>query len=43
MKTESEKGRALLAMANGQQPFEMVSDEDLLGSNFDRISKIVPN
>ena len=30
-------------MANGQQPFEMVSDEDLLGSNFDRISKIVPN
>lgn len=43
IKTESEKGRALLAMANGQQPFEMVSDEDLLGSNFDRISKIVPN
>ena len=43
LKTESEKGRALLAMANGQQPFEMVSDEDLLGSNFDRISKIVPN
>ena len=39
----SERGRALLSLANGQQPFEMISDEDLLGSNFDKISKIVPN
>ncbi len=28
---------------NGSKPFEMASDEDLLGSNFDRISKILPN
>jgi len=25
------------------KPFEMASDEDLLNSNFDRISKILPN
>ena len=24
-------------------PFDMISDEDLLGSNFDKISKIFPN
>ena len=28
---------------NGAGPFDMVSDEDLLGSNFDKISKILPN
>ena len=28
---------------DGSKPFEMASDEDLLGSNFDRISKILPN
>ena len=26
-----------------QRPFEVASDEDLLASNFDRISKILPN
>ena len=25
------------------KPFEMASDDDLLNSNFDRISKILPN
>lgn len=28
---------------NDSRPFDMASDEDLLASNFDRISQILPN
>jgi len=29
--------------ASANRPFEMASDEDLLASNYDRISKILPS
>ena len=31
------------SVTDPNKPFEMASDEDLLNSNFDRISKILPN
>ena len=33
----------LQAMGENGQPFDVKSDEDLLKSDFDRISKILPN
>lgn len=30
-------------MPNDSRPFDVASDEDLLASNFDRISKILPS
>jgi len=35
-------GRPSTSHVNGHVPFEMISDDDLLGSNFDRMSKILP-
>ena len=34
---------APVTTGDGSKPFDLASDEDLLGSNFDRISKILPN